>query len=168
MYAGKRRKMNYFILYFITLIPFQGTHFVRCVKPNSEMRPASWNSAVILSQLKCAGMGSVLRLMQKGFPSRTPFNELYTMYQRCLPDRLARLDPRMFCRVGLKLLGRFELISSTILHIFGRKLESDFRNRFAYSVSNIILFLIAVSFSCVGFKRRGLPVWTDEGVLRAR
>ncbi|VDM79431.1 unnamed protein product [Strongylus vulgaris] len=47
-----------------------GTHFVRCVKPNSSMSPQICDGAAILSQLKCAGMASVLKLMQKGFPSR--------------------------------------------------------------------------------------------------
>ncbi|VDO63914.1 unnamed protein product [Heligmosomoides polygyrus] len=48
-----------------------GTHFVRCVKPNSSMRAGVCDGAAILSQLKCAGMASVLKLMQKGFPSRS-------------------------------------------------------------------------------------------------
>ena len=51
-------------------MPFQGTHFVRCVKPNAEMKALCFDGASILSQLQCAGMASVLRLMQKGYPSR--------------------------------------------------------------------------------------------------
>lgn len=34
----------------------------------------------ILSQLECAGMVSVLTLMQDGWPSRAPFKELYQMW----------------------------------------------------------------------------------------
>jgi myosin-6 len=33
----------------------------------------------ILSQLECAGMVSVLTLMQDGWPSRAPFYEVYDM-----------------------------------------------------------------------------------------
>ncbi|KAJ1348529.1 hypothetical protein KIN20_003849 [Parelaphostrongylus tenuis] len=47
-----------------------GTHFVRCVKPNSSMSAGVCDGAAILSQLKCAGMTSVLKLMKKGFSSR--------------------------------------------------------------------------------------------------
>uniref|UniRef100_A0A915EEB2 Myosin motor domain-containing protein n=1 Tax=Ditylenchus dipsaci TaxID=166011 RepID=A0A915EEB2_9BILA len=47
-----------------------GTHFVRCIKPNSEMKSGYFQGAQILDELKCAGMTSVLKLMQKGFPSR--------------------------------------------------------------------------------------------------
>ena len=59
----------------------------------------------ILSQLQCAGMTSVLELMQQGYPSRTLFSELYHMYQKHLPPELARLDPRMFCKALFKALG---------------------------------------------------------------
>ncbi|KAK5966783.1 Myosin motor domain-containing protein [Trichostrongylus colubriformis] len=82
-----------------------GTHFVRCVKPNSTMSAGDCDGAAILSQLKCAGMASVLKLMQKGFPSRTSFADLYDMYQRQLPPDLARLDPRLFCKCLFHALG---------------------------------------------------------------
>lgn len=54
----------------------------------------------ILSQLQCSGMTSVLELMQQGYPSRCPFNELYKMYQKLMPPELARLDSRLFCKVS--------------------------------------------------------------------
>lgn len=44
-------------------------------------------------------MVSVLDLMQGGFPSRAPFHELYNMYQKFMPPKLTRLDPRLFCKV---------------------------------------------------------------------
>ena len=60
----------------------------------------SFEGANVLSQLQCAGMHNVLDLMQQGYPSRTSFNELYNMYKRFLPPALARLDPRLFCKVS--------------------------------------------------------------------
>jgi myosin-6 len=42
--------------------------------------------------------------MQQGFPSRTPFAELYAMYKSYLPNELARLDPRLFCKCLFKAL----------------------------------------------------------------
>uniref|UniRef100_A0A914ELL3 Myosin motor domain-containing protein n=1 Tax=Acrobeloides nanus TaxID=290746 RepID=A0A914ELL3_9BILA len=82
-----------------------GTHFVRCIKPNSDMAPGKFEGAQILSQLKCAGMTSVLKLMQKGYPSRTMFADLYEMYKALLPPKLARLDPRLFCKCLFYALG---------------------------------------------------------------
>ena len=47
-----------------------GTSFVRCIKPNAQMVAREFEGGSVLSQLQCAGMTSVLELMQQGFPSR--------------------------------------------------------------------------------------------------
>ena len=106
----------------------QGTSFIRCIKPNLRMVDHLFEGGAILSQLQCAGiyiqkvefrrlklrqtsclfltgMGSVLELMQQGFPSRAPFADLYNMYKKYLPPKLARLDPRLFCRALFHALG---------------------------------------------------------------
>ncbi|GAA6108727.1 myosin VIb [Tachysurus ichikawai] len=82
-----------------------GSSFIRCVKPNLKMVSHQFEGAQILSQLQCSGMVSVLDLMQGGFPSRAPFHELYNMYKQYLPGKLARLDPRLFCKALFKALG---------------------------------------------------------------
>ena len=82
-----------------------GTNFIRCIKPNVKMVAHQFEGGSILSQLQCAGMTSVLELMQQGFPSRTPFSELYNMYQKYLPPELAKLDPRLFSKALFKALG---------------------------------------------------------------
>ncbi|XP_075872595.1 LOW QUALITY PROTEIN: unconventional myosin-VI-like [Nelusetta ayraudi] len=82
-----------------------GSSFVRCIKPNLKMVSHQFEGAQILSQLQCSGMVSVLDLMQGGFPSRAPFHELYNMYQKYLPAKLSRLDPRLFCKALFMALG---------------------------------------------------------------
>ncbi|XP_077444123.1 unconventional myosin-VI-like [Stigmatopora argus] len=82
-----------------------GSSFIRCVKPNLKMVSHQFQGAQILSQLQCSGMVSVLDLMQGGFPSRAPFHELYNMYMKYMPPKLARLDPRLFCKALFKALG---------------------------------------------------------------
>ena len=82
-----------------------GTNFIRCIKPNVKMIAHEFEAASVMSQLQCAGMTSVLELMQQGFPSRAPFSELYNMYKEYLPKDLARLDPRLFCKALFKALG---------------------------------------------------------------
>ncbi|KAK0424459.1 hypothetical protein QR680_008675 [Steinernema hermaphroditum] len=89
----------------LTKLQITGTHFVRCIKPNAEMKPGQFEGAPILSQLKCAGMASVLKLMQKGYPSRTMFADLYMMYKSLLPPRLSSLDARLFCKCLFHALG---------------------------------------------------------------
>uniref|UniRef100_A0A672L3E1 Unconventional myosin-VI n=1 Tax=Sinocyclocheilus grahami TaxID=75366 RepID=A0A672L3E1_SINGR len=84
---------------------FKGSSFIRCVKPNLKMVSHQFEGAQILSQLQCSGMVSVLDLMQGGFPSRAPFHELYNMYKQYMPNKLTRLDPRLFCKALFKALG---------------------------------------------------------------
>jgi myosin-6 len=50
--------------------------FVRCIKPNQKFTPKVFSGGEILSQLQCAGMVTVMDLMQGGFPSRTAFQDL--------------------------------------------------------------------------------------------
>ncbi|XP_038616658.1 unconventional myosin-VI isoform X6 [Tachyglossus aculeatus] len=82
-----------------------GSSFIRCIKPNLKMTSHHFEGGQILSQLQCSGMVSVLDLMQGGFPSRAAFHELYNMYKKYLPEKLARLDPRLFCKALFKALG---------------------------------------------------------------
>ncbi|XP_076028705.1 myosin heavy chain 95F jaguar isoform X2 [Oratosquilla oratoria] len=82
-----------------------GTNFIRCIKPNVRMVDHEFEGGVILSQLQCSGMTSVLELMQQGYPSRAPFHDLYDMYKSYMPVQLRRLDPRLFCKALFKALG---------------------------------------------------------------
>ncbi len=82
-----------------------GTSFIRCIKPNVRMVAHLFEGGNVLSQLQCAGMTSVLELMQQGYPSRALFSELYNLYRSFLPPELARLDPRLFCKALFKALG---------------------------------------------------------------
>lgn len=81
------------------------SNFVRCIKPNQKFVPKMFSGGEILSQLQCAGMVTVLDLMQGGFPSRTQFKDLYEMYKAVLPPELAALDPRTFAKALFKALG---------------------------------------------------------------
>jgi myosin-6 len=77
--------------------------FIRCIKPNQKMQPKLFNGGEILSQLQCAGMVSVLNLMQSGFLSyclRGPVRHV----RLCAPQ-IAQLDPRTFPNLYFKDLG---------------------------------------------------------------
>ncbi|XP_014615269.1 PREDICTED: myosin heavy chain 95F [Polistes canadensis] len=78
-----------------------GTNFIRCIKPNNDMVAHQFDGNSILGQLRCSGMTSVLELMEHGYPSRVPFQELYNMYKSYLPPELAKLEPRFFCEALL-------------------------------------------------------------------
>lgn len=58
-----------------------------------------FEGSLCLMQLTCSGMTSVLELMEHGFPSRTHFTELHSMYKDYLPKELKQLAPKTFCEV---------------------------------------------------------------------
>jgi len=89
----------------MTKLHSTGTNFIRCIKPNVKMVAHMVDGGSVLSQLQCAGMTSVLELMQQGYPSRAPFSDIYNMYKMFMPPDLARLDPRLFCKALFKALG---------------------------------------------------------------
>nr|XP_023013286.1 myosin heavy chain 95F isoform X2 [Leptinotarsa decemlineata] len=78
-----------------------GTNFIRCIKPNNKMVDQQFDGNLSLMQLKCSGMTNVLELMEYGYPSRTSFAELHSMYKDYLPKELKMLGPRMFCEAML-------------------------------------------------------------------
>lgn len=78
-----------------------GTIFIRCIKPNNKMVDLQFDGSLCLMQLKCSGMASVLELMEHGYPSRTPFADLYNMYKDFLPAELKKLPPKTFCEAML-------------------------------------------------------------------
>uniref|UniRef100_A0A1I8EZA4 Myosin motor domain-containing protein n=1 Tax=Wuchereria bancrofti TaxID=6293 RepID=A0A1I8EZA4_WUCBA len=82
-----------------------GTHFVRCIKPNSEMKSNQFNGAQVLLQLKCSGMSSALKVMQRGFPSRISYLSLYNIYQKHLPSKLMTLDAQLLCKCLFRVVG---------------------------------------------------------------
>lgn len=106
-----------------------GSHFIRCIKPNSDMVAHKFEGGQILSQLHCSGMDSVLELMQQGYPSRSSFTELYQSYKRYLPSHLARLDSHLFCRTLFKAVGLndtdFRFGSSKVFFRPGKFAEFD-------------------------------------------
>ncbi|VDK61597.1 unnamed protein product [Onchocerca ochengi] len=104
-FASVSNKFRAQLIELLKKLHLTNTSFVRCIKPNSKMEPGKFEGAMILSQLKCAGMTSVLKLMQEGYPSRISFAELYKMYEKILPSKLARLDPRLFCKCLFHALG---------------------------------------------------------------
>ncbi|XP_050509251.1 myosin heavy chain 95F isoform X2 [Diabrotica virgifera virgifera] len=81
-----------------------GTNFIRCIKPNSRMVDQQFDGNLSLMQLKCSGMTNVLELMEYGYPSRTSFNELHSMYKQYLPKELSMLSPKQFCESMLHAL----------------------------------------------------------------
>jgi myosin-5 len=67
-------------------------HYVRCLKPNEDLVPNSFNPLVIADQLNCAGVLEAIRVSRIGFPHRYSHNRFVERYSLLLPRRSRRDD----------------------------------------------------------------------------
>jgi len=72
-------------------------HFVRCIKPNSALKAASFTPSLVLQQLRCSGTIDAVQLMAGAYPTRIPFESIYGRYAAQMPDFIQKLDPPLFC-----------------------------------------------------------------------
>ena len=56
-------------------------HFVRCILPNHRKRPKTWDTGLVLDQLRCNGVLEGIRIARSGFPNRIPFAEFRSRYE---------------------------------------------------------------------------------------
>ena len=77
------------------------SHFIRCIKPNADQSPRSFDSNSVMTQLQYSGMCAALLLMQAGFPTRISFGELHSRYAPKMPPMLQKLKPNIFCEALL-------------------------------------------------------------------
>ena len=73
------------------------SHFVRCLKPNKELKPSLFTPALVLQQLRCSGTIDAVRLMSAGFPTRMPFTSIHGRFASFMPDFVQNLPPPLFC-----------------------------------------------------------------------
>ena len=56
-------------------------HYVRCLKPNSQLVPGVFTKLMIADQLKCAGVLEAVRVSRVGFPQRYPHAHFVERYR---------------------------------------------------------------------------------------
>ncbi|KAG8487089.1 hypothetical protein CXB51_020641 [Gossypium anomalum] len=63
-------------------------HYIRCVKPNNQLKPAIFENQNIMQQLRCGGVLEAIRISMAGYPTRKPFFEFINRFGLLCPEAL--------------------------------------------------------------------------------
>ncbi|KAG8372794.1 hypothetical protein BUALT_Bualt12G0104000 [Buddleja alternifolia] len=74
-------------------------HYIRCVKPNNLQKPAIFENANVLQQLRCGGVMEAIRINCAGYPTRKTFEEFISRFKVLGPNVLnGSFDEVTACR----------------------------------------------------------------------
>jgi len=63
-------------------------HYIRCVKPNSILKPGIFENQNVLQQLRCGGVMEAIRISCAGYPTRRTFDEFLDRFGILAPGVL--------------------------------------------------------------------------------
>ncbi|KAK6933673.1 Myosin, N-terminal, SH3-like [Dillenia turbinata] len=82
-------------------------HYIRCVKPNTILKPGIFENFNVLNQLRCGGVLEAIRISCAGYPTKRTFDEFLDRFGMLAPDILDGCDEKSACisicdRMGLE------------------------------------------------------------------
>uniref|UniRef100_A0A0D3GA85 Myosin motor domain-containing protein n=1 Tax=Oryza barthii TaxID=65489 RepID=A0A0D3GA85_9ORYZ len=81
-------------------------HYIRCVKPNNLLKPATFENANVLHQLRCSGVLEAIRISCAGYPTRKLFRDFLQRFRIIAPDFFKeRNDEKVICQKILDKMG---------------------------------------------------------------
>ncbi|KAJ6993639.1 myosin-17-like isoform X1 [Populus alba x Populus x berolinensis] len=81
-------------------------HYIRCVKPNNLLKPAIFENANIIQQLRCGGVLEAIRISCAGYPTRRTFYEFLLRFGVLAPEVLeGNHDDKVACQMILDKMG---------------------------------------------------------------
>ncbi|XP_015616293.1 myosin-17 isoform X6 [Oryza sativa Japonica Group] len=81
-------------------------HYIRCVKPNSVLKPAIFENTNVLQQLRCSGVLEAIRISCAGYPTRKLFHDFLHRF-RILASEIVKEknDEKVTCQKVLDKMG---------------------------------------------------------------
>ncbi|KAE8720964.1 Myosin-5 [Hibiscus syriacus] len=74
-------------------------HYIRCVKPNNQLKPAIFENVNVMQQLRCGGVLEAIRISMAGYPTRRPFFEFINRFGLLFPEALeGNYDEKVVCQ----------------------------------------------------------------------
>ncbi|KAI5000062.1 hypothetical protein ZWY2020_004651 [Hordeum vulgare] len=81
-------------------------HYIRCVKPNSVLKPAIFENTNVLQQLRCSGVLEAIRISCAGYPTRKLFHDFLHRFRILAPEILKeKNDEKTICQKVLDKIG---------------------------------------------------------------
>ncbi|XP_062087752.1 myosin-17-like [Humulus lupulus] len=105
-------------------------HYIRCVKPNSVLKPAIFESFNIIQQLRCGGVLEAIRISCAGYPTRRTFYDFVNRFGLLAPEVLeANYDDKVASQMILDKRGLkgYQIGKSKVFLRAGQMAELDAR-----------------------------------------
>ncbi|KAH1037477.1 hypothetical protein AAZX31_20G212700 [Glycine max] len=81
-------------------------HYIRCVKPNNQLKPAIFENVNIMQQLRCGGVLEAIRISCAGYPTRRAFFEFINRFGILATEAMeANCDEKTGCQKILEKMG---------------------------------------------------------------
>lgn len=104
-------------------------HYIRCVKPNTVLKPGIFENFNVLNQLRCGGVLEAIRISCAGYPTKRTFDEFIDRFGMLAADVVDGSDEKSACiaicdRMGLK---GYQIGKSKVFLRAGQMAELDAR-----------------------------------------
>uniref|UniRef100_F6HZH4 Myosin-11 n=1 Tax=Vitis vinifera TaxID=29760 RepID=F6HZH4_VITVI len=105
-------------------------HYIRCVKPNTLLKPAIFENANVMQQLRSGGVLEAIRISCAGYPTHRTFSEFVNRFHILSPEVLTENHEEKFvCQKILEKLGftGFQIGNTKVFLRAGQMAELDAR-----------------------------------------
>ncbi|KAK6239101.1 hypothetical protein QUC31_004570 [Theobroma cacao] len=105
-------------------------HYIRCIKPNNELKPALFENVNVLQQLRSGGVLEAIRVKCEGYPTHRTFTEFLNRFAILAPEILeGNYEEKVACKWILEKVGltRFQIGKTKVFLRAGQMAELDAR-----------------------------------------
>ncbi|XP_042463222.1 myosin-12-like [Zingiber officinale] len=80
-------------------------HYIRCIKPNTVLKPGIFENFNVLNQLRCGGVLEAIRISCAGYPTKRTFEEFVDRFGILAVDLVDSSDEKAACAAILERMG---------------------------------------------------------------
>ncbi|KAK4741814.1 hypothetical protein SAY87_025402 [Trapa incisa] len=102
-------------------------HYIRCVKPNDDLKPLIFDNVNVMQQLRSSGVIEAIRIKCAGFPTHKTFHEFLVRFGILAHNKLEGRDEKEACKFILDKVGLtgFQMGETKIFLRAGKMAELD-------------------------------------------